>query len=243
MLLWVVKFLKLFFKILLFLLVQLGMWLPALYLGGYAGVCLMCKIPLSNPVGLRVLWIGLAVLGVVGLIVSSYFKERQLREGDQKAAGLRPKPLFLRKKEKMIRRAPAEYGDAEAAGEDYDPRFNDYKKYSYDADYDGGIKNYTAPDSQSRYAVQIAAHDAPVLNRDGQDARITRPAPSIITAPVSDAGRILRGGDEERPLVFATRKDPNIVVLEYGDRLEYYLKPVDRYHEPRYVKTEYKGNL
>ncbi len=45
--------------------------------------------------------------------------------------------------------------------------------------------------------------------------------------------------ENEQPLVFATRKDPNIIILEYSDRLMFYKKTENG---PLLISTEYKSN-
>lgn len=44
-------------------------------------------------------------------------------------------------------------------------------------------------------------------------------------------------GREEKPIVFATRKDPNIFIAEYSDRLEFYRKTKNGM---KFLSTEYK---
>jgi len=45
---------------------------------------------------------------------------------------------------------------------------------------------------------------------------------------------------DEKPLVFATRKDPNLLIKEYSDRLEFYRKSEDG-KEIEFIGKEFKG--
>lgn len=63
------------------------------------------------------------------------------------------------------------------------------------------------------------------------------PAAGTTTATATDSESSVYGQADERPMVFATRQNPDMYIYEYSDRLETYIKTSSAM---LLYKTEYK---
>ena len=215
-----------------FLLVKLGLWVPLFFAFGYLLVCAYFKIPLADPKALDVLTSGCIISAVAGIAGTAYFRERR------RAADRREK-----ENRKLVRTQKNKYEGSQKTVRPQKPaeQYSKFNEGEYggsarenDNEYSGGAYNETTDvlscgdDGDAQYEQKYLVR-AERRSRDGGAPEPSH-AQRQAVAPASFP--------EETPLVFATRKDPNIFIAEYSDRLIFYRKLKNGKSE--LIATEYK---
>jgi len=119
--------------------------------------------------------------------------------------------------------APVPYSTANRQSPSSARHSSNYDEAQYDRKYFGAPEKKGwdgAGKAENGYEAMPRAESA----RGGDRTEYSRGAPDF---------------SDERPMVFATRKDPDIFIAEYGDRLLFYRKR--RNGEPELIATEYKS--
>lgn len=248
-------------KVLAFVLISLGLWLPAAFTVGFF---ITCGVTNTAFAGLTegLFWGGLAVTAVLGFGLAMYVRSRKRNKGVSSAPSA---PAVERKRKKKDN--AEEYAQQNIAyshgymppQQPYPPQ-NAYPPQSYGAPYPPQGQPYAPPYSQPYYPPpQSYAPPPPPPERPRSDVsdlekkyfaekppeRYERTASFDEGSFFQEYGRTmskteqreadsrldseelwrrLSGTDvpDEQPLVFRTRKDPDLYVYEYSDRYQYW---------------------
>lgn len=237
------------FKAVAWLIKALGLWIPLLYCITFLFVCVLTSTPLST-VG-TTFFTGLIVSFVAAVALAAFQNrraaakrkaekaKRDSERGDRKVTKVKKKDDFV---------------TDEPIVADYDPskkrsRRERKKKAAALADTRTDIPVSDEPVRRNEYTAPPAAYDdrrepryeppKPERN-EPSDGEKRRPTDDEIAA----WERKYMGGPkpayatyDERPLVFATRKDPSIYVYEYSDRMQFFKREGNTM---RLLATEYK---
>ena len=230
---WTVKIVGTVARIAAFLLIKLGQWVPLAFALGYFVVCYNLNIAPDNKVGSNVLLYGCIVSIVLGFAGAVLLRE--YRRGN---IGTRPRETVAPKSKKQY--TGGKSAPYKKYYEDYDDQKNTRIGYEQNASYKaheavdefGNEKKYVLPPEVLPSRAREAGN-----NEALQSASVRTESFSNFQSNV-DAFPRVPGNFGEKPFVFATRKDPNIFIVEYSDRLLFYRRA--RFGEPELIATEYK---
>lgn len=267
-----------FARLCAFLLVTLGLWLPAVYSIFFLIVCAIAGIPLKGTtttvyiIGLVISFIACVWLGIRRIDRRKAKKNESYTQKTQKnQGGGAVKRREYAPAEDVLQRPNVEVNEDFYATNEYAPTQGDLysnsqstpqedRKKSAKEELYGKTKQQTTYDDfedlKAKYlaadAGAKAEHSAPVQNNNSA-ATNNSAGDSTYGAALKDSGfsnnfdtpdvapsynfqlsdpisrqqlerRLMGVETNEKPMVFAMRSDPDIIVYEYSDRLKYYRK-------------------
>ena len=265
-----------------FLLVTLGLWLPAVYSLLFLVVCAIAGIKLQGVV-ITFYIIGLVITfsGAVGISYIRYNAKRKSKK--RSARNAQANVRSVKKSEFAPRDYESGYDAREYDAQKYEPQGYETREFTQAQDgiySQSAVSGQTAPTdaqqplpnteqpAEKQNAVSAAKSELYGKNDykyedfsdlrkkyfgDGNEADVT-PSESCLR-PYSQGGefvpptnpdalmreqlerRLMGTFSEEQPMVFATRRDPNIIVYQYSDRLKFFTKTK---RGLVHISTEYK---
>ena len=247
-------------QIAVFLIVKLGLWVPVLFATGWLFICLFNHIPLSDPKAVNVLVVGLIVSAAAGVAGTSYFryqkreKKRRAKEA-QKNAKKEAKIGNRQEKEKKYtgsrnagrakNKADGRQWTEDRSIEEPDAKNDERGLEANRQDAAQDSRGYRAPEAPCPPPPPPnPTYDAEYERKYFPSAESLSPAEDRQTnegaaaAPCPRPPRMPPQPQDETPLVFATRKDPNIFIAEYSDRLVFFKKLKNG--ETELIATEFK---
>ena len=246
-------------KILAFLLISLGLWLPAVYSVAYFVICGMSDITLKGS-AVVIYWCGLALSAVMGFMLSVYIRGRFKRKNTVVAQA----PQEKKKKKNRVTEEPVQnFANMNSQGyippNQYPPQppFGQPNMYSqppyaqnyyappppYAQGYMPPQQPYAPPpetakpstrdtgdlerkyfDRPQRYERTASFDEDSLTQSYGKTMTKTEQRAADSKFDSDELWRRLSGADvpTEQPLVFRTRKDPDLYVYEYSDRYQYW---------------------
>ncbi|MCL2061554.1 MAG: hypothetical protein FWH03_02910 [Firmicutes bacterium] len=237
-----IKGLKLLGKLFAFLLIKVGLWLPALFAFGFLIFCLVLNIPFTAVGAVRVFWIGLTVCTLLGIAWALHRSKKRAKTAAKKPAP-RGKLTSAPQGERRTESRPQYHADNDY--NDYDEKYEYNEKYEYDEGYSTKHQPrpaHTSADNRLQKSSVRPPEEFTDIN-GGFTPDFTHSGSGSINPDFSQryssVQRILNESASERPLVFATRKDPDILIVEFSDRLMFFKKR--GHQEPELIATEYKN--
>ena len=244
------------FKVLSYIFITLGLWLPAVYSIVYFVVVGTTEASFANHDVLVGYFIGLGISAALGLIIAMLMSKRRkrLKAGDSEEE---------QKPAKSGRRAKGT--EENVTEQPVQPQYIPYPypyPYPYPPAQDFAQPPHESqphepqPQPQNNFSVTSPQHEPQLQSY--QPVNQTPPPQTLSSAPQSGAaadtfisyesprGETLKAdgrtkvdeSEEERPMVFRTRRDPNVFVCEYSDRFQYWRRTRAGMILER---TEYKG--
>lgn len=243
-------------KVIAFLLINLGLWLPAIYSIIYLIVCAAARVKLVGGI-ISIFYIGLVVSFVIGLLLSYWVYKLKIRK---KNPNRNDAKVISQKTEKARKGDSQDFSDEDEGPAEIKTHYR--KSYYEERDY-GDLnqkyfgngepikKNRTVDDDE--FAIDEEDYDdrekkASRRNADKNFSNSLDMEEVKNSKNKNDKNLTKRGGYDKReqsaaeietPMVFAMRNDPNMLVHEYNDRFEFFKKIKTGYE---YIKTEYKNS-
>ena len=223
------------FKFLSYIFISLGLWLPAVYSIVYFVVVGSTSATFAGGVKIGY-FVGLGITGVGGIVLAMMMKNR--RENRAEGGESAPKPLKKKKKR----------GEEESETQPVQPPQPQYIPYPYPQYYP--VANpYDMPQNYAQTQTAAPQNNAPVTSHqpDNPDLLSYHPVQTLSPEPASNEhakpeSEIVRtkinDDQSEKPMVFRTRRDPNVFVCEYSNRYEYWRRT---HSGVQLEHTEYKG--
>lgn len=240
-------------KVIAWLLVALSLWVPLLYTVVFVVVCGLTHKSLTE----YSTWYfaGLAVSFIGSFIISTFLYERRLAQKKQQSTGSwdnlqkvkeKEPTSKIKKREDEINAAATVVQPIEnqpnnidtAAKHNFisyanqpnmDPETN-FSPENQGVDYGQG--GFSPPLNQG-YSQDNIGYGENYSNFEQKNYQPYPPINEQVFTPPSSQSL----GSNEKPMVFATRSDPNVLIYEYSNRLEFYKKTLNGLI---LIKTQYK---
>ena len=245
------------FSFLSYIFISLGLWLPAVYSIVYFVACGASGTTLGGKV-LVGYFVGLGITAVGGIVIAMLMsKRRKIKEATAQPEN---EPVKKEKKRKWKETESSASQPAQTQpNQPVQPQYVPYPypyPYPYPPAHDGVASmppqsseplppQYNAPvtppqpDNPTLHSYQPVQTPPP---QNSEPEKITETLASYNSVDATETktdGRVkVDESNDERPMVFRTRRDPNVFVCEYHDRFQYWRRTRSGMILER---TEYKG--
>jgi len=257
-----VKLFRVIGKMLLFVMIRLFLWLPTVFVLSYLIICAYLGIPFGSEPGRTILIAGSVILVAIAFTMAAVLTARKTSRTKEKptedsTAARRTHFGGPRIKEVRYYEDEEEYESGQHARytkrnkkqpsrpecDSYCPKDCAHRRCAKDSS--------CTPTEVSQPPVQTQAVSAiPIEEKIVSVSAIAQQTANTAFQPKDYPYQIAQSqplkhtalsssSAFEKPLVFATRKDPNIIIMEYSDRLLFFEKSKDG-GEPVFLAEEFK---